>query len=133
MAGPIPILKLRRSQPEMGKSVMVEFIDENGKSMGALLFSFDQWIKFQKLVQRGQESNAREQYPVQMKIVVEGYVKEKAKPEKPIEVATTATPEQAQEAQEEEDAEEELQKVLAETPGKIPVEEQLVRTLKEGK
>jgi hypothetical protein len=142
MAAQIPILKLRRSQPEQGKSVTVEFIDNDGKSLGMLLLSFDYWIKFQKLIQRGQESNAREQYPVQLKIVVEGFVpgKSKVRPleihalyREPVEESTIATPEQQAEAQEEEYAEEELQKVLAETtPDPKAVEQQLIRTLKAG-
>jgi hypothetical protein len=127
MPAQISILKLRRSQPEQGKRVTVEFLDNNEKSLGMILLSFDYWIKFQKLIQRGQESNAREQYPVRLKIMVEGFVPEKPKVkplagvetlpslyQEPVNEPDTPTLEQAAQSQEEEDAEEELQKALAE-------------------
>lgn len=132
----IPQLKLRRSQPEQGKSVSVWVDGDDGNNYGMLLLPFEVWIKLQKLLQRGQESNAREHYPVQLKIVVEGYTpgKVKVKPleatamlpslyREPVDASDIATPQQASEAQEEEDAEEELQKVLAEKSNAIPEHE----------
>ena len=144
----LPTLRLRRSQPEQGKPVTVHVESEQGQPLGMLQLSFDEWIGFSRLLQRGMDSNAREQYPIKLKVVIEGYMPSKGggKPEKepsrprtlpltnqPAALSVQVTPETAAEMQAEEDAEAELQAILAEATVEPPSEvtERLIRTLKE--
>ena len=142
-------LRLRRSQPEQGKTVTVHVEGEQGQPLGMLQLSFDEWIGFSRLLQRGMDSNAREQYPIKLKVAIEGYVpgERVGKPAKeptrtrtlpltnqPAALSVKVTPEAAAEMQAEEDAEAELQSILAEATVEPPSEvtERLIRTLKGG-
>ena len=140
------ILKLRRSQATQGHPVTLIF-EQDSATLGQLVVSYDTWIGLSKLLQRGMDSNAREQYPIKLKVVIEGYMPSKGggKPEKepsrpwtlpltnqPAALSVQVTPETAAEMQAEEDAEAELQAILAEATVEPPSEvtERLIRTLK---
>lgn len=135
----LPLLKLKRSQPAQGKSVTVYFDTADGKNMGMLLLPYETWIAFSKLLQLGQEANAKQDYPVKLKLIIEGYMPSNKprldgatipKP-KPIKEAFTeaVTLEQAAEMQVEEDAEAELRAALVARASNE--EGKLIRTLKD--
>ena len=135
-------LKLRRSQPQAGKTVTVH-VEEGDKNYGMLLLPFEVWIHFNKLLAAGQEANARQDYTIPLRIIVEGYVtgEQKKKAEehsartlRPSEQPRTiATPEEQASMQEEEDAE--AQRLVDETkdiePQTVDLVAKLTRTLRE--
>lgn len=135
MAEPISILKLRRSQPQAGKSVTVHVEDITGNNYGMLLLPFEVWIKLKKLLEAGQDSNARLDYPIQLKVVIEGFVTETQKKKTQEYSARTLRPGPQLKEDSIEDPEAVAQMFLDESTVEDTasgVVQQLVRTLKEG-
>ena len=70
MSEQLPKIVIERSQPAQGQPVRVEFFGDEGK-FGEALFSFRDWIQFQKTIKEGLDS-LRLKKQKQMEIVIRG-------------------------------------------------------------
>lgn len=64
-------LVLERTQPVQGNPVDVR-VSWNGEMVGELTFTFQGWLKFKKLLEKGLEMDAREDHALNMKLSVVG-------------------------------------------------------------
>lgn len=64
-------LTLERTQPVQGKPVEVTVL-WNDEEIGLLVFGFAGWLKFKKLLEKGLEMDARENYALQMRLNIRG-------------------------------------------------------------
>lgn len=64
-------LTVRRSQPVQGQPVDV-LVDWNGQFIGELRLPFTGWLKFKRLLEKGIEGDARENYALQVKLSIQG-------------------------------------------------------------
>lgn len=64
-------LVVSRTQAVQGHPVAV-FLEWNGEPIGELEMPFGAWLKFKRLLEKGVEQDARENYALQLKLSIKG-------------------------------------------------------------
>jgi hypothetical protein len=65
------VLTIRRSQPVQGQQVDA-LVDWNGQFVGELRLPFGGWLKFKRLLEKGIEMDARENYGLGVRVTFTG-------------------------------------------------------------
>jgi hypothetical protein len=76
-------LTLQRVSPKPGQAVSVAVL-WNEESCGTLLVPWKGWIKLKKLLEKGIEADAREQKPLQLRLLIEGVKIAEEQPVEPL-------------------------------------------------